>query len=36
MQKATENVANENAKQRKIRELRQRNNLNISTGFRNI
>tara|TARA_S200000501_G_C20496227_1_gene600493 strand:- start:217 stop:633 length:417 start_codon:yes stop_codon:yes gene_type:complete len=36
MQKATEELQMKNAKQREIREFRQRNNLNIGTGYRNI
>ena len=36
MQKATEELQIKNAKQREIREFRQRNNLNVGTGYRNI
>ena len=36
IQKATEELQMKNAKKREIREFRQRNNLNIGTGYRNI
>jgi len=36
MKKKTEELQMQNQKQRQIREFRQRNNLNIGTGFRNI
>ena len=36
MQKATEELKIKNAKQREIREFRQRNNLNISTGYEHL
>ena len=36
MEKATEKLQMKNAKQREIKEFRQRNNLNIGTGYRNI
>ena len=36
MQKATEELQMKNANQREIREFRQRNTLNIGTGYRNI
>ena len=36
MQKATEELQMKNAKQREIRKFRQRNNLNVGTGYRNF